>query len=293
MNFETLKVRPDGDLLRVSIASPPLNLMRRQMVMDLFAVAGGLTTDPSVRVVVIDSAVEDFFIAHFDIEEMIASVNDPHTPQSAYPDINILQGLATTWQGLPQVTVAKVAGICRGGGLEFTLGLDMRFASSDSRFCFPEASGGFLASGGGATRLLMGCGAARGLEILLTSRDFSGAEAERYGLINRALPLAELDPYVEDAVTRLARRSRRVIGMNKQVSRAVYASFADAMFAGSVPKMMVCGSRWRVPTFTSFSAPWLSKLRHPKLSTICPHSLNASTPTYRSINYMTGRLLTS
>jgi enoyl-CoA hydratase/carnithine racemase len=232
MNFETVKVRPDGDILRVSITAPPLNLMGRQMVMDLFAVAAGLMTDPSVRVVVVDSAVEDFFIAHFDIEDMIASVNDPDTPQSAYPDINILQGLATTWQGLPQVSIAKIDGICRGGGLEFALGLDMRFASSDSRFCFPEASGGFLASGGGATRLLMSCGPARGLEILLTSRDFSGAEAERYGLINRALPPAELDPYIEETVTRLARRSRRVIGMNKQVSRAVYASFADAMFAG-------------------------------------------------------------
>jgi len=232
MNFETLKVRPDGDILRVTIAAPPLNLMGRQMVMDLFTVAGGLMTDLSVRVVVVDSAVEDFFIAHFDIEDMIASVKDPDTPQSAYPDINILQGLATTWQGLPQVTVAKIDGICRGGGLEFALGLDMRFASNDSRFCFPEASGGFLASGGGATRLLMGCGPARGLEILLTSRDFSGAEAERYGLINRALPAAELDPYIEETVTQLARRSRRVIGINKQVSRAVYAGFADAMFAG-------------------------------------------------------------
>jgi enoyl-CoA hydratase/carnithine racemase len=232
MNFETLELRPEGDILRVRIAAPPLNLMTRQMVADLFSVAGGLMTDPSIRVVVVDSGVQDFFIAHFDIEDMIASVTDPDTPQSAYPDINILQSLATTWQGLPQVTVAKVDGICRGGGVEFMLGLDMRFASSESRFCLPEASGGFLASGGGATRLLMGCGPARGLEILLTSRDFSGTEAERYGLINRALPRAELEAYVEDTVARLARRSRRVIEINKRVSRAVYASFADAMFVG-------------------------------------------------------------
>ena len=232
MNFETLDVRHTGDILRVSLAAPPLNLMSRQMVMELFTVAGALMTNPSVRVVVVDSSVEDFFIAHFDIADMIASVNDPDTPQSAYPDINILQGLATTWQGLPQVTIAKVAGICRGGGVEFVMGLDMRFASSDSQFCLPEASGGFLASGGGATRLLMGCGPARALEILLTSRDFSGAEAERYGLVNRALPPAELDSYVEDTVARLAQRSPRVIAMHKQVSRRVYAGFADAMFAG-------------------------------------------------------------
>ena len=232
MNFETLEVHPEANILRVSIAAPPLNLMSRQMVADLFTLAGGLMNDPNIRVVVIDSAVQDYFIAHFDIADMIASVNDPDTPQSAYPEINILQSLATTWQVLPQVTIAKVDGICRGGGVEFITGLDMRFASSGSKFCLPEASGGFLASGGGATRLMIACGVSRALEILLTSRDFSGDEAERYGLVNRALPAAELDAYVQDTVSRLARRSRRVIGIHKQVSRAVYASFADAMFAG-------------------------------------------------------------
>lgn len=232
MNFETLNVRRDDQVLRVSIAAPPLNLMTRQMVTELFAVAGGLMGDPGVRVVVVDSAVEEFFIAHFDIADLIAAVNDPETPQSAYPDINILQSLATTWQGLPQVTVAKVNGICRGGGVEFILGLDMRFVSTDSRFCLPEASGGFLASGGGATRILMSCGPARGLEMLLTSRDFSGEEAERYGLVNRALPAGELDARVEDTVCRLARRSPRITAMHKQVARTVFATAADAMFAG-------------------------------------------------------------
>jgi enoyl-CoA hydratase/carnithine racemase len=232
MNFETLNVRRDGDVLRVSISAPPLNLMSRQMVMDLFMLAGYLMTEPSIRVVVVESAVEGFFIAHFDIADMIASVNDPETPQSAYPEINILQSLATTWQALPQVTIAKVNGNCRGGGVEFMAGLDMRFASNESNFCLPEASGGFIASGGGATRLMLACGTGRALEILLTSRDFSGTEADQYGLINRALPADELDAYVEDTVARLARRSPRVIAITKQVSKAVFADFADAMFAG-------------------------------------------------------------
>lgn len=264
MSFQTLQVRPDGNILRVSIAAPPLNLMSRQMVTELFMIAGGLMTDPSVRVVVVDSAVKDFFIAHFDIADMIASVNDPETPQSAYPDINILQSLATTWQGLPQVTVAKVDGICRGGGVEFITGLDMRFTSNDSQFCLPEASGGFLASGGGATRLLMGCGPGRALEILLTSRDFSGAEAERYGLINRALPPGELDAYVEDTVARLARRSRRVIEIHKQVSRAVYASVADAMFAGFGAENDGLRSSLSLPDVVAFLTTMAEKAQTPE-----------------------------
>jgi enoyl-CoA hydratase/carnithine racemase len=232
VNLETLNVRREDAVLHVSIAAPPLNLMTRQMVMELFTVAGGLVGDPSVRVVVLDSAVEDYFIAHFDIQDMIAAVNDPNTPQSQYPDINILQSLATTWQSLPQVTVAKLDGIVRGGGVEFILGLDICLASIESTLCLPEASGGFLASGGGATRIMMRCGSARGLEVLLTGRDFTGEEAERYGLVNRALPSADLGSYVEDTVSRLARRSPRVIAAHKQVSKAVFGGFADAMFAG-------------------------------------------------------------
>jgi len=232
MNFETLKLRPEGNVLRVSLAASPINLMSPQMVGELFTVAGGLISDQNTRVVVLDSDLDEYFMAHFDLLAIIASVNDPESPQSQYPDINILQGLITTWQSVPQVTVAKVNGICRGAGLELILGLDMRFASADSTFGFPEASGGFLACGGGTTRVLMSCGPARGLEVLLSSRDFTGDEAERYGLVNRALPASELNTYVEDTVAHLAKRPLRIVALHKQVLRSVFKDMADAMFAG-------------------------------------------------------------
>jgi enoyl-CoA hydratase/carnithine racemase len=229
VNFSTFATEQDGGLLRVSFNNPPINLMNLTMVEELFQLAGMLVTDPEIKVVVLDSADPDFFIAHFDLQDLEASVTD-ESKASKYPEINALQSLSLSWQALPQITIAKVNGCCRGGGLEFIMGLTMRFASTESRFCFPEASGGFLASGGGATRTAMTLGPARAMEVLLSARDFSGEEAERYGLINRALAVEELDAYLDDLTERLLRRSRDVIAMHKAVANKVYEPMVDAMF---------------------------------------------------------------
>jgi enoyl-CoA hydratase/carnithine racemase len=231
VSFTTFSLNQDGAILRVTLSNPPVNLMGLKMVEELFQLGGRLIADPTVRVVIIDSADPDFFIAHFDLEDLVASAADP-SKASKYPDINALQSLALSWQALPQVTIAKVAGRCRGAGLEFILGLSMRFATPDAKFCSPEASGGFLACGGGTTRAALAAGPARALEFLLSGRDFSGDEAERYGLVNRSLPGKELDAYVEDLAQRISHRSPQVIAMHGEVFKRVYAPMVDPMFAG-------------------------------------------------------------
>ena len=231
MSFSTLSLNQDGPILRVTLSNPPINLINLKMTEELFQLTGRLIADPTVRVVIFDSANPDFFIAHFDVEDMVKSASDP-SKASKYPEINALQALALSWQALPQVTIAKVSGRCRGGGLEFILGLSMRFASVESKFCSPEAAGGFLACGGGTTRMALAAGPARALEFLLSGRDFSGEEAERYGIVNRALPAKELDAYVDELAARMAERSKEVIAMHREVFKQVYAPMVDPMFAG-------------------------------------------------------------
>ncbi len=232
MNFSTFSLQQDDALLRVTFNNPPVNLMNGQMVQELFMLSGRLHVDPGVKVVVFDSADKDFFIAHFDLEDIVASASDP-SKASKYPDMNVLQSLALSWKTLPQIKIAKVTGRCRGGGLEFILGaMDMRFASTESKFCFPESSGGFLACGGGASFTALAAGPARAMEILLSARDFSAEEAERYGLINRALPTAELETYLSDLLGRLLKRSAAVVGMHREVFKQVYSGIVEPLFAG-------------------------------------------------------------
>ena len=231
MSYSTFSLQQDGPILRVRLSNPPINLINFKMIEELFQLSGQLVMDKTIKVVILESADPDFFIAHFDIEDIEKSVKDP-SKAGQYPDINGLQALALTWQALPQVTIAKVAGRCRGGGLEFILALTMRFATTDSRFCSPEAAAGFVAAGGGTTRIGMMAGPGRALEFLLSCRDFSGVEVERYGLINRALPASELDAYVDAVARSVARRSTAVIGMHREVFKRVFAPGVEPLFAG-------------------------------------------------------------
>jgi enoyl-CoA hydratase/carnithine racemase len=229
MNFSTLLLNQEGAVLRVTIKNDPINLMNMTMIQELFQLSGMLITDPNTKVVVFDSANPDFFIAHVDLEELATSLNDP-AHASKYPDINALQSLTLTYRNLPQITIAKIDGCVRGGGLEFALGLSMRFASTNSTFGFPEASGGIMAGGSGTTALAYAAGPAKALEILLTSRDFSGEEAERYNLINRALPAGELDAYIDDVVERISLRSAAVIGAHHEVFKQAFSAMVEPMF---------------------------------------------------------------
>jgi enoyl-CoA hydratase/carnithine racemase len=231
VSYTTLSLKRDGAILRVTLSNPPINLMSFKMIGELFQLGGQLMVDAQTRVVIIESADPDFFIAHVDLEDVAKAGSDPKAA-GKYPDINALQALAVSWQGLPQITIAKVAGRCRGGGLEFILGLSMRFASEESRFCSPEAAGGFLACGGGTTRLTMMLGPARALEFVLSGRDFSGTEAERYGLLNRALPAKELDAYVERLAKAVASRSGPVLAMHREVLKRVLEPAGELLFAG-------------------------------------------------------------
>jgi enoyl-CoA hydratase/carnithine racemase len=231
VSYSTFSLKRDGAILRVTLSNPPVNLISFKMMGELFQLCGQLVVDTQTRVVILDSADPDFFLAHVDLEDVVKASSDPNAA-GKYPDINALQALAVSWQSLPQVTIAKVAGRCRGGGLEFILALTMRFATEDSRFCSPEAAGGFVACGGGTTRLAMMAGPARAMEFLLSGRDFSGTEAERYGLLNRALPAKELDVYVDRLAKAVASRSAAVLGMHREVLKKVFEPAGDLLFSG-------------------------------------------------------------
>ncbi|MFJ1257834.1 enoyl-CoA hydratase/isomerase family protein [Cupriavidus sp. CuC1] len=232
MTYETLNIRRDGRILHVDFNNPPLNLMNFQMASELFDLAASLAFDPDTAVVVFGSANPDFFIAHFDLNDLLRSMSDPTVKQSRYEDINVLQALTTAWQILPQVTIGVVDGICRGGGLEFLLAMDMRFATPESRFCLPEVSGGILPAGGGTTRLAMQIGPARAREMILSSRDFTGEEAVAYGIVNRALSREALKTYTNTLAQDVSRRSAGTIAAVSDVMKSIFGSAFDAQFAG-------------------------------------------------------------
>ncbi|MFE6410761.1 enoyl-CoA hydratase/isomerase family protein [Streptomyces sp. NPDC057837] len=191
--------RQDG-VLWVSIDVPPVNLMTAQLMLDLDAVAASAEKDPDLHVIVVQSANPEFFLAHGDL----SFVEDPATYAALPVAEETLVGtgpmmrLHERWRRLPQTTIAKVAGLARGGGAELASSLDLRFAALETAaFGQFEALIGIVPGAGATAHLPRLVGRARALEIVLTGGLVDAATAERWGWVNRALPAAELDEYVE------------------------------------------------------------------------------------------------
>jgi enoyl-CoA hydratase/carnithine racemase len=199
-SLPSLNLKRQDGVLWVSIDVPPVNLMTAQLMLDLDAVAASAENDPDLHVIVVQSADPEFFLAHGDL----SFVEDPATYAALPVAEETLVGtgpmmrLHERWRRLPQTTIAKVAGLARGGGAELVSSLDLRFAALETAaFGQFETLIGIVPGAGATAHLPRLVGRARALEIVLTGGLVDAATAERWGWVNRALPAAELDDYVE------------------------------------------------------------------------------------------------
>lgn len=202
-DLSTCEVDLHDGVLRVIIDHPPINLMDVAMMKDLYRLVTWIEREPAIRVVVVWSRDEEFFIAHADVERIMTYDN---FVAAAEPDR--LNGLVETmerWRRLRVPTIAVIAGIARGGGSEFALSLDMRFASIERAVLGqPEVAFGIIPGAGGTQRLAATVGHARAMEIVLGADDVDAQTAERYGYINRAVPDAQLEALVDRLAARIA-----------------------------------------------------------------------------------------
>lgn len=197
--YRTLKVRVTDGVAFVAIDNPPINLLDTALIADLARFNTDVRDDETIRVVVFESANPEFFIAHGEMRLVV----DPGalTEFTTGPGVDLYQ----RYRSLPQVTIGKVVGRARGGGNEFLLTLDMRFAAlGEAWFGQPEVSLGIFPGSGGTQYLPRLSGRARALEVILGADLFDAQTAERYGWINRALPSDELDDYVDRLAIRIA-----------------------------------------------------------------------------------------
>jgi enoyl-CoA hydratase/carnithine racemase len=224
--------RTDVHRWNVTFDHPPLNLIDPGTITELDALVGELETDPDVRVVVFDSADPDYFLAHYDIaRDPAETISMPHSgPTGMHPWLDLLARLGSA----PVVSIVKLRGRARGAGSEFVLACDMRFASRERAvLAQPEVGLGLVPGGGPMHRLPYLVGRGRALEILLSSQDYDGELAERYGYVNRAVPDAGLDGFVDDIADRIASFEKEALAETKkyvgQVTLADHALMPPAL----------------------------------------------------------------
>ena len=128
------------------------------------------------------------------------------------------------------VSVAKLRGRARGHGSELALACDMRFASKEKAVLAQIEVGGAVVPGGGAIEWLCAlAGRSRALEIICGANDFDADTAEKYGWVNRSIPDADLDAFVDDFARRVASFEKRALELAKKLvnARAGVPSEAD------------------------------------------------------------------
>ncbi len=219
-NFNTFSVQIENAVAWVTFDYPPVNIQGLPMLADLNCLAQKLETDDTVKVVVFQSAHPEIFVAHADTEFLKAmSAKAVSRDEVQLLDLQVVLERISK---LPQATIAKIEGFARGGGHEFALACDMRFAArGKAKFMQMEVGMGILPCGGGASRMARQVGLGRALEIALGARDFDADEAERVGTINRALEADAIGPFVEELANRIALWPSASINATKQ---AVYES---------------------------------------------------------------------
>src|SRR6204780_3576820 len=200
---------------RVTIDNPPINVMGPEMVRQFQEVIDALEADEDVRVVVFDSAVDDYFLNPSDFLAKLEDLTSlPPGPTGLPPWPDFLVRLTR----LPVASIALIRGRATGNGSELTLACDMSFASREKAIISQwEVGVGMVAGGGPMARLPQLIGRNRALEVLLSSEDIRAEQAEAYGYINRALPDAELDAYVEALATRIAGFDKWAIAQTKRL----------------------------------------------------------------------------
>jgi enoyl-CoA hydratase/carnithine racemase len=213
---------------RIVFDYPPFNIVDATLYQALQGLLARMDASPSLRVVVFESANPEFFLAHFDLTGNSGNITTAVGPSG----LPILTDTFVRITRSPVASIAKIRGCVRGVSSEFVLACDMRFASRENTLLGqPEVGVGLHPGGGGTERLPPLVGRGRALEIVLGANDFDGDTAAQYGYVNRALPDAELDGFVDALARRIARFDERAIAAAKRLVNQVSLPSADNLLS--------------------------------------------------------------
>jgi enoyl-CoA hydratase/carnithine racemase len=214
---------------RAVFDNPPFNMMDDTIFDGLQSLLARMDASPNLRVVVFESENPEFYLAHFDLTGKLGNV----LTGVGVTGLPILMDTFVRLTKSPVVSIAKIRGCVRGACSEFVLACDMRFASREkTRLGQPEVGVGVQPGGGGTERLPHLVGRGRALEIVLGAEDFDGDTAERYGYVNRALPDAELDRFVDALARRISSFDRPAIATAKRLINDVSLPSSDSLLEG-------------------------------------------------------------
>jgi enoyl-CoA hydratase/carnithine racemase len=216
MDFQTILFDVRDQIAFVTFNRPEsMNAISRQMARELVELCRQIEEDTAIRIAIFTGAGERAFSAGMDLKERAETSFSPIERRNQ----KLSQTIHTQSRAIGAMTkptIAAIRGYCVGGGLEMALACDMRVAAEDAKLGLAEVRRGLIPGAGGTQRLPRAVGVAKALEICLTGDNVTGSDAERLGLVNKAVPAADVIKAAEELANRILKGAPMSVAFIKE-----------------------------------------------------------------------------
>lgn len=224
MAYQHIIVETRGAVGLVTLNRPEaMNALCAALVAEIATALDGLEADDAIGAIVLTGS-EKAFAAGADIKEMA---------DRSYMDVFLADFITEGWERAAQCRkpiIAAVAGYALGGGCELAMMCDIIIAADNAKFGQPEINLGTIPGAGGTQRLTRAVGKSKAMEMVLTGRMMSAAEAERANLVSRVVPAADLLDEAMSLAETIAAKSQPMVQMAKEaVNRAFETTLAEGL----------------------------------------------------------------
>jgi enoyl-CoA hydratase/carnithine racemase len=216
MEYQTIIYEVRNQIAWITFNRPEsMNAINRQMTRDLVEACRQVEEDSDIRIAIFTGAGERAFSAGMDLKERAETAFSPIERRNQ----KLTQTIHTQSRAvgvMTKPTIAAIKGYCVGGGLEMALACDLRVAAEDAKLGLTEVRRGLIPGAGGTQRLTRAVGITKALEMCLTGDTVTGSEAQRLGLVNIAVPAADVLKSAEDLAARILKGAPMSVAFIKE-----------------------------------------------------------------------------
>lgn len=217
-----------GNVMVLTMGRGPVNAINREWIDGFDAVLDDLEQRPDIAVLLVRSS-QRVFSAGADLKLMRDCFSTEAGPDDMVETVRRIQRLYDRIEAAPQVVIAEIGGAAHGGGFELALACDLRVAADTAPLGLPETRLGLLPGAGGTQRLSRLCGPGVARRLILTAEVVTGAEAVSLGLVQWAVPAADLPAFARALAERVASMSPSALAACKRCFSAADAELDSGM----------------------------------------------------------------
>jgi len=226
MQLENILYYKKDGIAVISFNRPKvLNAQNRQLVSDFLAALKQAEADPEVRAVIVKGEGRAFCSG-----DDLSEEHQITTIEEGLMLIETLQDTTRTILKMKKPVIAAVHGYALGAGCEWCMNCDIRIAAKGTKFGFPETGVGMTVTNAGTKLLPILIGLGRAKEMVFTTEMIDAEQAEKWGLVNKVVPLEELDKTALDMADKIAQNSSFAVALSKKaLNQGVYQGFEETL----------------------------------------------------------------